>query len=298
MKHGSITRRVTLWYTLFMVLLAGVSLGFLFLAGAQSAREGKRALMQRMVADSRQEIEYKDGELKIDRDLEAFADGVYLSVYDSAGVPLYGFVPRSFDNSAVFADGQMRTVGQEHRWYLYDEAVAVEGYGTLWVRSVTAADAVDGTLAQLLHWALLVLPVFVLLAAGGGYLLTRRAFAPVRRITRTAREIGAGNDLTRRIGLPAGRDEIHTLAAEFDAMFARLQQAFEHEQQFTDDAAHALRTPTAVLLAQSEYALEHTDSPDETCAALQTIWRGCWPSCCCGPGPTKAARRCSGRRWT
>ena len=271
MKKLSITLRVTLWYTLFMALLAAVALGFLFHAAAQSVREGKRTLMHSMVADSRDEIEYKDGELEIDRDLEAFADGVYLSVYDAAGVPLYGFVPRSFDNSAVFADGEMRTVGEEYRWYLYDEALAVEGYGTVWVRSVTAADAVDGTLAQLLHWALLVLPLFVLLAAAGGYLLTRRAFAPVRRITRTAREIGAGGDLTRRIGLPAGRDEIHTLAAEFDAMFDRLQQAFENEKQFTDDASHELRTPTAVILAQSEYALANTDPAPETRAALETI---------------------------
>lgn len=274
MKKCSITLRVTLWYTLFMVLLAGVSLGFLFHAAAQSARQGKLALMQNMAADSRREIEYKNGELDIDNDLEAFQDGVYLSVYDAAGVPLYGLVPRTFDNAAVFSDGELRRVESGGRsWYLYDEAIAVEDYGTLWVRSVTAADAVDSTLTQLLHWAFLVLPVFVLLSAVGGYLVTRRAFAPVRRITQTAREIGEGNDLSRRIGLEEGRDEIHTLAGEFDAMFGRLEQAFEHEKQFTDDASHELRTPTAVILSQSEYALEQTNPQGETRAALETIHR-------------------------
>lgn len=274
MKKRSITMRVTLWYTLFMVLLAGVSLGFLFYASAQSARQGKLALMKNMAADSRREIEYKNGELDIDKDLEAFQDGVYLSVYDDAGVPLYGLVPRTFDNSAVFSDGELRQVESSGlRWYLYDEQITVEDYGTLWVRSVTAADAVDATLTQLLHWALLVLPVFVLLSAVGGYLVTRRAFAPVRRITQTAREIGAGNDLSRRIGLTDGKDEVHTLAGEFDAMFGRLEQAFENEKQFTDDASHELRTPTAVILTQSEYALEHTNPQGETRAALETIHR-------------------------
>ena len=52
MKKLSITLRVTLWYTLFMALLAAVALGFLFHAAAQSAREGKRTLMHSMVADS------------------------------------------------------------------------------------------------------------------------------------------------------------------------------------------------------------------------------------------------------
>ena len=239
MKRLSITLRVTLLYTLFMVLLAGLSLGFLFHAGAQTARQTKLNRMQSMVEESRREIEYKNGELEIDRDLEAFDDGVYLSVYDTAGMPLYGFVPRDFDNSAVFDDGTLRTVESGGRsWYLYDVQIQVEDYGPLWVRSVTAADAVDSTLGALQHEALLALPVFVVLAAVCGYFLTRRAFAPVRRITQTAREIGEGGDLSRRIGLAGGRDEIYTLAGEFDAMFARLQQAFDREKQFTDDASH------------------------------------------------------------
>ena len=41
MKRLSITLRVTLLYTLFMVLLTGLSLGFLFHAGAQTARQTK-----------------------------------------------------------------------------------------------------------------------------------------------------------------------------------------------------------------------------------------------------------------
>lgn len=272
MKRLSITLRVTLLYTVFMVLLAGLSLGFLFHAGAQSARQATLDRMQTMAEDSRKELEGKDGQLEIDRDLEAFDDGVYLSLYDTAGVPLYGFVPREFDNSVVFADTTLRTVESGgRRWYLYDEQITVEDYGPVWVRSIAAADAVDSTLGTLWRAALLVLPVFVVLAAVCGYLLTRRAFAPVRQITQTAREIGAGNDLSRRIGLTGRRDEIHTLAAEFDAMFARLEEAFDREKQFTDDASHELRTPTAVILSQSEYALENTDPQGETRAALESI---------------------------
>lgn len=272
MKHLSITMRVTLLYTVFMVLLAVLSLGFLFHAGAQSARQATLDRMQTMAEDSRQELEARDGELEIDRDLEAFDDGVYLSLYDTAGVPLYGFVPREFDNSVIFDDESLRTVESGGRsWYLYDEQITVEDYGPVWVRSVAAADAVDSTLGTLWRAALLVLPVFVVLAAVCGYLLTRRAFAPVRQITQTAREIGEGQDLSRRIGLTGRKDEIYTLAAEFDAMFARLEEAFDREKQFTDDASHELRTPTAVILSQSEYALENTQPQGETRAALESI---------------------------
>lgn len=272
MKRLSITMRVTLLYTLFMVLLTGLSLGFLFHAGAQSRRQTTLDRMQTMAEASRKELEAKDGELEIDRDLEAFDDGVYLSLYDTAGVPLYGFVPREFDNSVIFDDGSLRTVESGgHSWYLYDEQITVEDYGPVWVRSIAAADAFNSTLGTLGKTALLVLPVFVVLAAVCGYLLTRRAFAPVRQITQTAREIGEGGDLSRRIGLTGRKDEIHTLAAEFDAMFARLEQAFDREKQFTDDASHELRTPTAVILSQSEYALQNTHPQGETRAALESI---------------------------
>lgn len=274
MKHLSITLRVTLWYTLLMLALAGLSLAFLFYAGAQSALQSTRSRMTDMVESSLREIDYDDGELEIDRDLDAFEDGVYLSVYDGQGVPLYGFVPRDFDNSAVFADRQMRTLTAGGKtWYLYDACFTVPEYGAVWVRSVAAAQKVDSTIGALLRLALLVLPVFVLLAAVSGYLVTRRAFVPVRRITRTAREISEGNDLSRRIGLTGGTDEIHTLAAEFDSMFARLESAFENEKQFTSDASHELRTPTTVILSQCEYALAREDTRGEAREALEAIRR-------------------------
>ena len=156
MNRLSITLRVTLLYTLFMVLLTGLSLGFLFHAGAQSRRQTTLDRMQTMAEASRKELESKDGELEIDRDLEAFDDGVYLSLYDTAGVPLYGFVPREFDNSVIFDDGSLRTVESGgHSWYLYDEQITVEDYGPVWVRSIAAADAFNSTLGTLGKTALL-----------------------------------------------------------------------------------------------------------------------------------------------
>ena len=272
MKRMSIKMRVTLWFTLLMVLLSCITLAFLFFAGSRSALAAKRSLMASMVEASRNEIEWDDGELDIDKDLESFRDGVYLSVYNTQGVPLYGFVPREFDNSAVFADREMRTIaGETRNWYLYDARLSIPGYGDVWVRGISEAAQIDSTIAAMLRLAVVVLPFFILLAAVNGYLITRRAFRPVRRITQTAKEIGEGNDLSRRIALGDGRDEIYTLAAEFDRMFARLEDAFETERQFTSDASHELRTPTAVILSQCEDALENASTVEEAQEALEAI---------------------------
>ena len=272
MKRLSIHLKVTLWFTLLMVLLVSIVLAFLFYTGAQSALEETKSQMMDMVAAGWREIDADDGEIEIDDDLEYFKDGIYLSVYDAGGVPLYGSVPRDFDNSAVFAPGQLRTIpSMQKSWYVYDEQNTIYGYGTVWIRSVSAANQVDSTISTLYRLALIVLPFFVLFAAVGGYFITRRAFQPVRRIIQTAREIGEGNDLSRRIALGQGRDEVYTLAAEFDSMFARLEKAFEREKQFTSDASHELRTPTTVIISQCEYALERAKTLDEAREALHAI---------------------------
>ena len=272
MKRLSIHLKVTLWFTLLMVLLVSIVLAFLFYTGAQSALEETKSQMMDMVAAGWREIDADDGEIEIDDDLEYFKDGIYLSVYDAGGVPLYGSVPRDFDNSAVFAPGQLRTIpSMQKSWYVYDEQNTIYGYGTVWIRSVSAANQVDSTISTLYRLALIALPFFVLFAAVGGYFITRRAFQPVRRIIQTAREIGEGNDLSRRIALGQGRDEVYTLAAEFDSMFARLEKAFEREKQFTSDASHELRTPTTVIISQCEYALERAKTLDEAREALHAI---------------------------
>ena len=273
MRRLSIQWRVTLWFTLLMTLLAAVGLGFLFFMGGQSALAATKGRMETMAESSRGEIGQGIDGVVFDSDLEYFRDGVYLSVYDDAGLPLYGAVPQRFDNSIVFADSQLREVTDSGgRWYLYDISYTVGDY-QIWVRTVAAVDEIDSTITTLLRLAVIVLPFFVVLAAVGGFLLTGRAFAPVRRITQTAREISQGGDLSRRIALGPGRDEIHTLADEFDHMFARLEASFAAEKQFANDASHELRTPTAVILTQCEDALESDASPEELRAAIRAIQR-------------------------
>ena len=273
MKRLSIQWRVTLWFTLLMTLLAAVGLAFLFFVGGQSALAATQNRMAEMAETARSEIGLDSSGFVFDSDLEYFRDGVYLSVYDAAGLPLYGAVPRLFDNTVVFADSQLRELTDAGgRWYVYDISFAVDE-SQVWVRTVATVDEVGSTITQLLRLALVVLPFFVVLAAVGGFWLTHRAFLPVRRITRTAREIRQGGDLSRRIDLGPGRDEIHTLASEFDSMFARLEASFAAEKQFASDASHELRTPTAVILTQCEDALESAASPEELRAALKAIQR-------------------------
>ena len=132
----------------------------------------------------------------------------------------------------------------------------------------------DGVLREIdaLTSTLLALVPFGLLAAGlGGAFLTGRALRPVREIAGTAARLGA-SDLSERLPV-SGRDEFSELSSSFNAMLARLEEAFDRQRRFTADASHELRTPLSIIKANTSLALEHPWPEDryrEFLAAIDT----------------------------
>ncbi len=121
--------------------------------------------------------------------------------------------------------------------------------------------------------ALLLVGVVVLLTAAAsalGYLVAGRALHPVRVIAATARDISE-RDLHRRIELDLPPDELGELAATFNAMLDRLEAAFVGLQRFTADAAHELRAPLAVMLAEVEVSLQQARSAPEARATIDGL---------------------------
>ena len=112
-------------------------------------------------------------------------------------------------------------------------------------------------------------PLALLLASLGGLWLANKALSPVDRLTRAAERIGRGN-LSERVEEHRSHDEIGRLAATFNQMIGRLEQAFERERRFTADASHELKTPLAVLRGDIEVALRRERSPEEYQRVLQS----------------------------
>ncbi|HEV8259163.1 MAG TPA: ATP-binding protein, partial [Burkholderiales bacterium] len=109
-------------------------------------------------------------------------------------------------------------------------------------------------LNQLLYILLLGLPIAVAAAGVGGYLLARRALAPVDRMAERARFINAER-LNDRLPVDNPHDEVGRLATVFNETLTRLEQSFEQMRRFTSDASHELRTPLTAIRSVGEVGL-------------------------------------------
>lgn len=253
-------------YSFFMVLVTCLCLAVLFsLSGNEILTSAQMHLRER-VQESADEIELEDGEFEIDSDFYSLDNNVYLALYDTGGNFLYGKVPPGLEQDPQFEDGKIQMVksGTE-QWYVYDVQYEMENGQEFYIRGVVSVTETQKEFLIAVRFAVILLPLTVILTALIGYRLIRRTLLPVRQMTETVQEIQKDGDLSRRIGVSqeTGKDEFYQLAGTFDGMLESLEQAFLRERQFTSDVSHELRTPVSVILAQCEASLNRTDLSEE-----------------------------------
>lgn len=95
------------------------------------------------------------------------------------------------------------------------------------------------------------LPVALLVAILGGYLLVRRALRPVEEIAQKAQRITQHN-LSERLPVTRSGDELERLSISLNLMIGRLEDAILNSKRFVADASHELRTPLTVLRGELE----------------------------------------------
>lgn len=116
-------------------------------------------------------------------------------------------------------------------------------------------DPVEAMLDRLFLQLALGLPLAVGIIMVGGFLLVRRALAPVEEITRAAESITLHN-LSERLPVTHTGDELERLSAALNRMIARLDDAFKNSKRFVADASHELRTPLTILRGELETLAE------------------------------------------
>ena len=146
-------------------------------------------------------------------------------------------------------------------WRVYTQAVTLPTGEPAWLQAGRSLAATEAALARLRRQLLLGLPLMLVLAAVGGLFLAARALAPIDHMATAAEQI-TGSDLSGRMG-PQRSEELGRLAAAFDRMLERLDQAFQRERRFVSDVSHELRTPLTALRGRIEVTLTRPRSRPE-----------------------------------
>ena len=178
------------------------------------------------------------------------ANGKYIVgqyIYDVVNIPFEEGVPRREN-----IDGK--------EYIVYDtKTPSPPGIrGGFWIRGVESVNSTMLLGRSAIVIMLILIPLILLLTALGGYYITKKAFNPVNNIVKTANDISAQKDISKRIEIApdSKEDELHHLSVTLNKMLDKIENLIKQEKQFTSDASHELRTPISVILAQGEYLLD------------------------------------------
>jgi signal transduction histidine kinase len=89
---------------------------------------------------------------------------------------------------------------------------------------------------------------FLLIVLGVSVFIVKRALAPLRRVSKLAESIGPANSDARLPTADVPR-EVLPLVRAMNSALDRLDQGLKRQREFNANAAHQLRTPLAVLMA-------------------------------------------------
>jgi heavy metal sensor kinase len=280
MPRLTIRWRMTLWYgAVLAIVLVSFSAALYLTMRQHLAARADRELSDELV-EVRQEIEEANSLSELQQRLHRRFDNdasIDFEVRGSSGDTIFRskrlgsqslpLTPKSA--SAKAPDFSSAQIGEMGQWRIASQTAAGTD-GTYLMQVGRSLVPEQDSLRELLHVLLLIVPLALIAAIGGGYWLAKRALAPVDRMTREAEAITA-SQLNLRLPVNGHDDELERLALTLNRMIERLQRSFEEMQQFTADAAHELRTPLAIMHSAAEVALRSAREPEQYRSVLENL---------------------------
>lgn len=254
--------RVTVWFTTVIIFLFSIVLSSAILLEDRYINNTSTEELVNAV-----EKIYEDPD-----EFENFDDGIYYIKYNQNNDIIAGKIPKDFDTTLAFSIEDINTYQIENRKFLYYDT-RLKNTGD-WIRGIYPLSRFQNDISRMWNIVFYYLaPLFIAFVSFVGYKIVKNAFQPVKKISETALAIKKSKNFSRRIELDYSEDEIHKMASTFNEMLDTLEEVFIHEKQFSSDVSHELRTPISVILAQSDYAINYTETLNEAIESFEVINR-------------------------
>ena len=257
-KTTSIKTRITIWYTTLMFVLIVVVLSLVGGLSYQLSIDSVEKDVVLQVTQVTEKLSKRQPDVfEIVESKEEFKN---VSIYEMNGKYIVGQYNYDVVN-IPFEEGIPRRESIDGKDYIvYD--TRTQGppgrHGGFWIRGVESVSSTTLLGRSAIVIMLILIPLILLLTALGGYYITKKAFNPVNNIVKTANDISAQKDISKRIEIApdSKENELHHLSVTLNKMLDKIENLIKQEKQFTSDASHELRTPISVILAQCEYLLD------------------------------------------
>ncbi|MBQ4046640.1 MAG: hypothetical protein II627_09320, partial [Lachnospiraceae bacterium] len=190
MKKLSITAKITIWYTIFLVVISTfLTIVVMQVQASQERAAAERAVVE-LITDVMKQVTESGDEILFSKNIKYYQKETYISIYDTAGELIVGRRPASVGEFPDLTEKTFITIKDDNGtgWYVYDRLFQ-PGDQDLWIRGMMKQAGNIGIGSFLIRFLLICMPGLILLAAFGGWLITRRAFRPVRDIIHTTNEI-------------------------------------------------------------------------------------------------------------
>jgi signal transduction histidine kinase len=100
------------------------------------------------------------------------------------------------------------------------------------------------------------------LSITASYFFSKVAIRPISNIIQKIKEINSSK-LNSRLDEGNRKDEIEQLSITFNQMLSDLEMVFKSQDEFVSHASHEMRTPFAIMIAESDYILSRERQQEE-----------------------------------
>lgn len=272
-----IKTRLTLLFTLIIaILLLALNLYIYSLSKTYASNDFFKRLHDRAYSTANVFLEEDEVSKKI---FEGFQKkfleklpGEIISVYDSLNQPAFikDSIPCPFTIPIIEQTRKDKVYqNKEKNKYIYG-IFYTDNQGDF-VILISAVDEIgDAKLEHLRNVLILGFIISTVIVLFIGRFLIRQVLKPLREINQQVNKITETN-LHLRLSEGNKKDELAELSMTFNRMLARIENAFNLQQNFVANASHELRTPLTSIIGNLEVTLSRQRSLDEYKSVLVTV---------------------------